>query len=78
MSCELVERQLDAYFDRELSAESSVVVRDHLDKCAACRDRLAVLSAVAMLVRAAPFYAAPDRLRARVLGRGGRSSRQVT
>ena len=77
MTCELVERQLDAYFDRELSAESSVVVRDHLDKCAACRDRLAVLSAVALLVRAAPFYA-PDRLRARVLGRSGRSSPQVS
>ena len=77
MTCQLVECQLDGYFDRELSAESSAAVRNHLDECAACSGRLAELSAVAGLVRAAPFYSAPDRLRARVLGRTGRSASRI-
>ena len=33
MTCEMVEHQVDVYFDRELSAESSAVVRSHLHAC---------------------------------------------
>ena len=67
MSCRLFEGGLDAYFDGELNAQSSTVIREHLDKCACCRERLAERVALASLVRAAPFYSAPDHLRARVL-----------
>ena len=67
MSCRLFEGGLDAYFDGELNAQSSTVIREHLDKCWCCRERLAERAALASLVRAAPFYSAPDRLRARVL-----------
>jgi len=67
MSCELVERNLDAYLDRELDAESSTAVRDHVRVCAACRGQLAGREALTTLVRGAPYYPAPDRLRARVL-----------
>ena len=41
MSCEHVERDLDAYLDRELDTESATAVRVHLSGCAACRRRVA-------------------------------------
>jgi anti-sigma factor RsiW len=74
MSCELVERDLDAYLDRELDAESSAAVREHVRTCAACRRRLAEREGLARLLRGAPYYSAPDRLRARVLALSTRSN----
>lgn len=74
MNCELVERDLDAYLDREFDGGSSTAVRDHLTTCAACSRQLAQREALAKLVRGAPYYAAPSRLRARVLAQSTRSS----
>jgi anti-sigma factor RsiW len=68
MSCEYVERDLDAYLDRELDAQAATAARAHLIECAACRRRVAERETLSRLVRAAPYYSAPDRLRARVLG----------
>jgi anti-sigma factor RsiW len=68
MSCEYVERDLDAYLDRELDAQAATAARDHLTECAACRRRVAERETLSRLVRAAPYYSAPDRLRARVSG----------
>ena len=73
MSCALIERDLDAYVDRELDAEAARRVRDHLDGCVSCRDRVAERDALGRLVRDAPYHPAPDRLRARVLAQAGRS-----
>ena len=67
MSCQHVERDLDAYLDRELDAASSKAVRDHLGNCAACRRHAAEREAVGRLVRAAPHYQVPARLREKVL-----------
>jgi predicted anti-sigma-YlaC factor YlaD len=72
MSCRLLESELDAYFDGELNAESSRVIREHLEKCSCCRGRLADRAALASLVRAAPLYSTPDHLRARVLAQTSR------
>jgi anti-sigma factor RsiW len=69
MSCELVERDLDAYLDRELDAKASAAVREHVSTCVACRRQLAQRETVAKLVRGAPYYSAPDRLRARACWR---------
>ena len=74
MSCELVERDLDAFLDRELDAEPSTTVRDHVRVCASCRGQLGKREALAKLVQAAPYYSAPDRLRARVLEQSARSN----
>lgn len=74
MSCELVERNLDAYLDRVLDAESSTAVGDHVRACTACRGQLAGREALTKLVRGAPYYSAPDRLRARVLMQSARSN----
>ena len=72
MSCRLLESGLDAYFDNELSADSSRVIREHLEKCAHCRGRLAERAALARLVRAVPVHFTPDHLRARVLAQANR------
>jgi mycothiol system anti-sigma-R factor len=74
MSCEHVERELDAYLDRELDTESATAVRVHLSGCAACRRRVGEREALSRLVRAAPYYSAPDRLRTRVLAQTTRST----
>jgi anti-sigma factor (TIGR02949 family) len=66
MSCELVERQLDAYLDRELDAEAATAVRDHVEACAACRRRVGEREALSRLIRAVPYYPAPLALRSRV------------
>ena len=81
MNCELVERDLDAYLDREIDAESSNAVRAHLSTCAACSRSLARREALAKLVRGAPYYAAPNALRARIVSqstRGGSVRRVAT
>jgi len=74
MSCELLERDLDAYLDGELDAEASTAVREHVRTCAACRRQLAQRETLSRLVRGAPYYSASDRLRARVLAQSTRST----
>jgi len=64
--CADVRRDLDPYVDRELDAELTAEIRAHLDTCVACRERVAEREALGRLVRSAPYYAAPDHLRARV------------
>jgi anti-sigma factor (TIGR02949 family) len=64
--CDEVERDLDAYVDRELAADSAAAVRTHLSTCAPCQQRVADREALGRLVRSLPYYEAPDRLRARV------------
>jgi anti-sigma factor (TIGR02949 family) len=67
--CDDVERNLDAYVDRELPADVAEAIRQHLAGCASCRRRVADREALGRLVRAVPYAEAPDRLRARVAGR---------
>jgi anti-sigma factor RsiW len=73
VSCEAVNHDLDAYVDRELDSDAANAVRTHLSGCAPCRARVAERQALAQFVRSAPFYSAPDRLRARVTARVARS-----
>ena len=74
MSCEQVDHDLDAYLDRELDAESAKTIRDHISACAACRRQVAERETLSRLVRATPYYSAPDRLRSRVLAHATRST----
>jgi anti-sigma factor RsiW len=73
MSCELVERDLSAYLDRELDIDAATAIRSHLTDCIACRRLVAEREALGRLVRSAPYYRAPERLRARVTARTSRS-----
>jgi RNA polymerase sigma-70 factor, ECF subfamily len=68
----IVLRDLDAYLDRELDADSSAAVREHVTACAACRRQLAQREALSRPLRGAPYYSAPDRLRAQVLAQSTR------
>jgi len=78
MSCQALDRDLEAYLDRELEAETVKIVNDHLGECATCRRRVAERQALGRLVRSAPYYAAPDRLRARVSARIAQSQSRRT
>jgi anti-sigma factor (TIGR02949 family) len=73
MSCELVERDLSAYLDRELDIDAATAIRSHLTDCIGCRRLVAERQALGRLVRSAPYYAAPERLRARVSARTNRT-----
>lgn len=74
MTCEYVERDLDAYLDRELDAESTRVVREHLGGCATCRERVSEREALGRLVRSAPYFPAPDRLRMQIASTAARTT----
>jgi anti-sigma factor RsiW len=73
VSCEEVDRNLDAYVDRELDSESTRAVGEHVSGCPACRRRVAEREVLGRLVRSAPYYPAPDRLRERVVAQRNRS-----
>lgn len=66
MNCHEVERQIDAYIDGELSQADSAALQSHFEGCAACSQRLAERQSLGQLVRQAPYYPAPDRLRVAV------------
>ena len=74
MTCAIVERDLDAYIDRELDAGLATAVREHLSICTACRHRVAEREAIGRLIRSVPYYPAPDRLRANVVRATPRAS----
>jgi len=73
MTCDEVGRDLDAYVDRELDGETARAVHDHVSACAACRRRVSERESLGRLVQTMPYYAAPDRLRARVAAQSARS-----
>jgi anti-sigma factor RsiW len=67
MTCADVERDLDAYVDRELDPASRAALRNHLLDCLACRRRVEDRGTLGRLVRSLPYHTAPDHLRARAL-----------
>jgi anti-sigma factor RsiW len=66
VDCREVEGLLGAYLDGQLEPPVSASVREHVDACAACRRRLANLESIGRMVRRAPYYQAPETLRARL------------
>lgn len=74
MSCETIEHDLQAYVDRELDSGSTQVVRAHLDGCERCRGKIAEQQALGRVVRTAPYYTAPEHLRARIAAQTTRSA----
>jgi anti-sigma factor RsiW len=74
VDCRELENLLDAYLDRELESADSASVRDHVGSCVACRERLADRESLGRQVRRAPYYPAPDALRARLVQSRPRSS----
>jgi anti-sigma factor RsiW len=73
VNCAVVDQDLDAYLDRELAPDAAQAIQEHLASCASCRARIAERQALGRLVRSAPYYSAPDRLRARVAAQTARS-----
>jgi anti-sigma factor RsiW len=73
MTCHDAVRLLDAYVDHELDAAQTSAVEAHAAECAACRQRIAERESLGRLVRAMPYYAAPDRLREKAAGSAART-----
>jgi anti-sigma factor (TIGR02949 family) len=67
MMCDDLARDVEAYADRELDADSTAAIRLHVSACASCRQRVAERETLGRLVRSVPYRMAPDRLRARVV-----------
>ena len=74
MECREVEGLLGAYLDGELDPAASASVQGHAETCAICRERLANLESIGRMVRRAPYYPAPEALRARVMHARPRAS----
>jgi anti-sigma factor RsiW len=74
MMCADVDRELDAYVDRELDRDAAALVQAHLATCAPCRARVAERETLGRLVRSAAYYPAPDKLRDGIAARAARSS----
>lgn len=66
MGCEEVLRQLLAYLDREIDAETTALIDRHLDACRGCFSRAGFERNLKARVRAAGETPAPGRLRARI------------
>jgi len=66
VNCHEVGRLLDRYVDNELARSESAEVGRHLETCAMCRHLLTERESLGRLVRGAPYYTAPNRLRAAV------------
>jgi anti-sigma factor (TIGR02949 family) len=66
VDCRDVERLLDAYIDLELEPDESAAVREHFGTCVHCLRALSARDAIGRLIRQAPYYPAPARLRTRL------------
>jgi anti-sigma factor RsiW len=74
VECREVEGLLGAYLDSELEPAVSTFVRDHVETCTTCRQRLANLESIGRILRRAPYYQAPDELRAQIIHARSRSA----
>jgi anti-sigma factor RsiW len=66
VGCREVGGLFGAYLDGELEPAVSASIREHVDACAACRQRLVNLESLGRMVRRAPYYQASETLRARL------------
>ena len=66
MNCRETMELLGAYHDGELELARSLEVESHVHDCPACTEELQRLEAVSAVVKQAPYYAAPESLRARL------------
>ena len=66
MTCHDAGNALDPYVDGELAPDEAAAFQQHLETCAACRDRLEQRRALRRAIRRVPYRAAPERLRAAV------------
>ncbi|MDG0026297.1 zf-HC2 domain-containing protein [Trinickia sp. Y13] len=67
MDCNEARPLLDAATDRELSAAEALRLEQHVATCASCRREAQALQAVSQATRVAPYFNAPDALRARLV-----------
>ncbi|MFH2053413.1 MAG: anti-sigma factor [bacterium] len=67
MRCERIETLLDAYVDRETSAEETAALETHLQECPACRRELESRRELRRLFSGRPQVTAPAGLQDRIV-----------
>jgi anti-sigma factor (TIGR02949 family) len=71
MNCQETEPLLEGYFDGEVDLVRSLEIEKHLEGCPHCAERLKERQSVRTLLKsAAPYYSAPEDLRAWVRNQG--------
>jgi anti-sigma factor RsiW len=73
VTCNYLDRDLDAYVDGELPAEADAAARAHLHGCAVCAPRVSERLALKRALQAIPYYEAPAPMRARISLRASRT-----
>jgi mycothiol system anti-sigma-R factor len=68
MDCVEIQERLEQFVDRELSTAEAAEVQAHLDACPPCVQMYHFETGMRRLVRRACCEAAPESLRARILG----------
>lgn len=68
MNCEEVLRQLLAYLDRDVDAQTAALIDRHLEACRGCFSRADFERKLKAHLRAAGEKPAPARLRSRIKG----------
>jgi anti-sigma factor RsiW len=76
VTCDYLDRDLDAYVDRELGVEAETAVRQHVNGCADCRSRVGERQALTRVLGSLPYHQAPARVRV-ALAAGARRSRSI-
>ena len=56
MTCHYLDRDLDAYVDRELGPDIDAAARTHLDGCADCLHRVSQRHALKRTLQALPYF----------------------
>lgn len=69
MRCNEVKRLLSAYFDRELPADQSIVIREHLKTCKSCMAELEDIERLHKLMGAFPVLEAGPYFETQIIER---------
>lgn len=75
MTCEEVERLIEAYADGELPLDAALSFEEHIQQCAPCRARLGEIHALKRELQAAPYFRAPESMTKRLRGVRPRANR---
>jgi anti-sigma factor RsiW len=73
VTCNYLDRDLDAYVDRELPTETDAAASAHIHGCAVCEPRVSGRLALKRALQAIPYYEAPASMRNRISLRASRT-----
>ena len=67
MNCDAVREMLDAYLEKEITAEEAVKIEEHLKNCAACREELKFQQEMLEMLKGLPEEELPEGYHAELM-----------